>query len=221
VGFCVAFGRPTVVGRSGAGRVLKRTVWHDGWWSPARRCASPNFDDRPCDERVRLAVIHSISLPPGRYGGDEVERFFTNRLDHAAHPYFAALSGVRVSAHFFIRRDGEIWQFVSCDRRAWHAGVSSWAGSERCNDFSIGIELEGLEGERFERAQYNTLARLLRSIARRYPIEAVVGHQHIAPERKGDPGAGFNWRMLRMLLRWHLHALAPVEVPCAIAVRYR
>jgi len=155
-------------------------------------------------------VLHSISLPPGRYGGDDVARFFTNRLDHSKHPYFAALSGVRVSSHFFIRRDGEVWQFVSCDRRAWHAGVSSWSGRERCNDFSIGIELEGLEGETFERRQYAALARLLRSAARRYPIEAIVGHQHIAPGRKGDPGAGFNWRKLRLHLRGHLQALASV-----------
>jgi AmpD protein len=157
---------------------------------------SPNFNSRPPGERVGLAVVHSISLPPGRYGGDEVERFFCNRLDHTAHPYFADLRDLRVSAHFFIRRGGRVVQFVSCDQRAWHAGASAWAGREQCNDFSIGIELEGLEGEAFERAQYAALTRLLRSAARRYPIEAVVGHEHIAPGRKADPGPRFDWRAL-------------------------
>lgn len=170
--------------------------------------------------------MHSISLPPGSYGGDEVERFFANRLDHAAHPYFDGLRDVRVSAHFFIRRSGRALQFVSCDQRAWHAGLSSWAGRPQCNDFSIGVELEGLEGETFESAQYVSLARLLRSMARRYPIDAVVGHEHIAPGRKADPGAGFDWRSLRMRLQWHEHVVAPICVPSAMRgspdeVRYR
>jgi N-acetyl-anhydromuramoyl-L-alanine amidase len=133
---------------------LKRAAWIDGWWRHARRVASPNFNARPLDEHIALAVVHSISLPPGLYGGDEVERLFTNRLDHTAHPYFETLRELRVSAHFFIRRDGQVVQFVSCDERAWHAGVSAWRGRERCNDFSIGIELEGLEGQRFEAVQY-------------------------------------------------------------------
>ena len=205
---------------------MKRAVWKDGWWSRASRRPSPNFGERPRVERVSLAVVHSISLPPGHYGGDEVERFFTNRLDHAAHPYFNGLRGLRVSAHFFIRRDGRVLQFVSCDQRAWHAGVSSWAGRENCNDFSIGIELEGLEGTTFERAQYVTMARLLRSAARRYPIDAVVGHEHIAPGRKGDPGCGFDWKLLRLRMRWHEGAIALIGVPSAMRgspneVRYR
>jgi AmpD protein len=149
---------------------------------------------------VTLAVLHSISLPPGQYGGDAVERLFTNTLDHAEHPDFDGLRGLRVSAHFFIRRDGRVWQFVSCDARAWHAGASHWGGRDDCNDFSLGIELEGLEGEPFERAQYVALVRLLRAMAKRYPIDAVVGHEHIAPGRKHDPGPGFDWRTLARAL---------------------
>jgi AmpD protein len=179
---------------------LKRAVWQAGWWHRARWVPSPNFGARPSGERVTLAVLHSISLPPGRYGGDAVERLFTNTLDHAAHPYFEGLRGLRVSAHFFIRRDGRVLQFVSCDARAWHAGASCWAGRDECNDFSVGIEIEGLEGEPFEAAQYLTLVRLLRAIARRYPIDAVVGHEHIAPGRKHDPGPGFDWRGLARAL---------------------
>jgi AmpD protein len=175
---------------------LRRAVWQAGWWRHARQVRSANFGARPAAEQVSLAVVHSISLPPGQYGGDAVERFFTNSLDPGEHAYFVGLRDLRVSAHFFIRRDGGVLQFVSCDERAWHAGVSSWAGREDCNDFSIGIELEGLEGECFEPAQYAALARLLRSAARQYPIDAVVGHEHIAPGRKGDPGPGFDWLAL-------------------------
>lgn len=175
---------------------MKRAVWQDGRWRHARQLHSPNFNARPDGVRIGLAVVHSISLPPGCYGGGEVEDFFCNRLDHAAHPYFEALRALRVSAHFFIRRDGRVLQFVSCEQRAWHAGASSWGGREQCNDFSIGIELEGLEGQAFEPAQYAALARLLRSAARRYPIDAVVGHEHVAPGRKGDPGPRFDWRAL-------------------------
>ena len=171
-------------------------------------------------------MVHSISLPPGQYGGDAVERLFTNRLDHGAHPYFAGLRGLRVSAHFFVRRDARVLQFVSCDARAWHAGASAWRGREQCNDYSIGIELEGLEGLTFEPAQYVALVQLLRSIARHYPIEAVLGHEHIAPGRKGDPGAGFAWAHLRRHLTWPTHAAAPIGVPRAMRgspyeVRYR
>ena len=149
---------------------------------------------------VSLLVVHSISLPPGEYGGDAIERLFTIRLDWAAHPYFETIRGVEVSAHFLIRRDGELVQFVSCDDRAWHAGRSRWRGRPDCNDFSIGVELEGLEGQLFEAAQYAALASLARGIARRYPIEAVAGHEHVAPGRKADPGAGFEWSRLRELL---------------------
>jgi AmpD protein len=148
-----------------------------------------------------LAVVHSISLPPGQFGGPQVERFFTNRLDPSAHPYFERLRDVRVSAHFFIRRDGRVVQFVSCDRRAWHAGASRWRGRDNCNDFSIGIELEGLEGERFEPSQYRALIRLLRALARRYSLVDLAGHEHVAPGRKADPGAGFEWRRVARALR--------------------
>jgi N-acetyl-anhydromuramoyl-L-alanine amidase len=195
---------------------LKRAVWQDGWWSRARRLPSPNFNARPRGERITLAIVHSISLPPGRYGGNEVERLFTNRLDPSEHPYFEGLRDLRVSAHFFVRRDGRTLQFVSCDERAWHAGVSSWEGREQCNDFSIGIELEGLEGDSFEPSQYAALVRLLRAIARRYPLDVVVGHEHVAPGRKADPGSGFAWHALRLRLGWPAHARAPIGVPHAM-----
>lgn len=142
---------------------------------------------------IELVVVHSISLPPGQFGGDAVERLFTNRLDPAAHPSFEAIAGLRVSAHFLVRRDGAMIQFVSCDDRAWHAGASTWRGRADCNDFSIGIELEGLEGDRFETAQYERLGATLSSIAAHYPVRAVTGHEHVAPGRKSDPGPGFDW----------------------------
>ena len=150
---------------------------------------------------VDLLVLHSISLPPGEYGGDAIERLFTNRLDWQAHPYYAAIRGLRVSAHFLVRRDGRMLQFVSCDQRAWHAGASVWRARENCNHYSIGIELEGLEGGPFDDAQYAALARLLRALALRYPIAEVVGHEDVAPGRKADPGAGFDWERLRRQLR--------------------
>lgn len=150
---------------------------------------------------MTLAIVHSISLPPGDYSSDAVERLFTNRLDCDADPYYAALRGLHVSAHFFIRREGELIQFVSCDDRAWHAGASVWRGRENCNDWSIGVELEGLEGQTFEPAQYRQLARLLRALSARYSIDEVVGHEHVAPGRKADPGAGFDWLGLRRALR--------------------
>lgn len=146
---------------------------------------------------VELVVVHSISLPPGEFGGDAIERLFLNRLDWDAHPYYASIRGLQVSAHFLVRRDGDVLQFVDCGRRAWHAGASAWRGREGVNDFSIGIELEGLEGEGFEPAQYEALASLCRAIARRHPIVAVAGHEHVAPGRKGDPGAGFEWPRLQ------------------------
>jgi AmpD protein len=192
--------------------VSRAPRWTAGWWRPARACRSPNFDARPEGLPVTLAVLHSISLPPGQYGGDAVERLFTNRLDHAAHPFFEGLRGLQVSAHFFVRRDGRVLQFVSCEQRAWHAGASAWAGREQCNDYSIGIELEGLEGERFEATQYAALARLLRAVKRRYPIEAVVGHEHIAPGRKGDPGPGFDWALMSALLLGPRRAAAPLRI---------
>jgi N-acetyl-anhydromuramoyl-L-alanine amidase len=183
---------------------LKRTVWAVGWWRHARRVRSPNFGPRPEGTQITLAIVHSISLPPGTYGGDAVERFFTNRLDASAHPYFEQIGALRVSAHFFIRRDGAVVQFVSCEQRAWHAGTSSWNGREDCNDWSIGIELEGLEGERFERAQYRALLRLLGALRSRYPLTEVVGHEHVAPSRKADPGARFEWTRLARAFRGRL-----------------
>jgi AmpD protein len=146
--------------------------------------------------------VHSISLPPGHYGGDEVQRLFTNTLDWNAHPYFKQIEGMQVSSHFYIRRNGELWQFVSCDERAWHAGQSHYRGRGNCNDDSIGIELEGLEGGPFEQAQYESLGGLCAAVAQRYPIAHIAGHEHIAAGRKNDPGAGFDWRNLRSALGW-------------------
>ena len=157
---------------------------------------SPNADDRPSGEVVRLLVIHGISLPPGEFGSDAVERLFTNRLDCDAHSYFAVLAGLAVSSHFFLRRSGEIVQFVPCARRAWHAGVSSWRGRQRCNDYSVGIELEGADDVPYLEAQYLQLARLVAALRERYPIEDVVGHSDIAPGRKSDPGPAFDWTHL-------------------------
>ena len=160
---------------------------------------------------VTLVVLHSISLPPGEYGGPGVEQLFANRLDWDAHPYYATIRGMEVSAHFFLRRDGTLLQFVSCDERAWHAGASRWRGREGCNDWSIGVELEGLEGGAFEAVQYARLATLLRALAARYPIEEVVGHEHVAPGRKADPGAGFDWARLARTLHRRRPRLAPLE----------
>jgi AmpD protein len=179
-----------------------RAAWQEGWWRCAAAIASPNHNERPRANDVSLVVVHSISLPPGEYGGDAIERLFTNTLDWDAHPYFQSIRGLEVSSHFVIRRSGKLLQFVSCDRRAWHAGASQWRGRDNCNDYSIGIELEGLEGRRFAAAQYAQLATLLRALARRYRISAVVGHEHVAPTRKHDPGRGFDWGRLARDLRW-------------------
>jgi N-acetyl-anhydromuramoyl-L-alanine amidase len=171
-----------------------------GWVATATKIDSPNLDARPGGAVPSLAIVHGISLPPGTFGGDGVARLFTNTLDAAAHPYYATLAQLRVSAHFFIRRDGTLLQFVPCTARAWHAGVSSWRGRERCNDFSIGIELEGTDEIPYMSGQYTTLAALLRALKRRYPIEAAVGHSDVAPGRKTDPGPAFDWdRLARMV----------------------
>ncbi len=183
-----------------------------GWASGVRRIASPNHDQRPPRSEIELLVIHSISLPPDQFGGPEIARFFTNRLDTAAHPYFVQLQGVKVSAHFLVRRDGEVVQFVPCRRRAWHAGVSSWQGRTRCNDFSIGIELEGSDYVPFTEWQYAALARLTRRLLRAYPIRHIAGHSDIAPERKTDPGPFFEWGRYRNALR-HSGGLAKQSVP--------
>jgi AmpD protein len=177
-------------------------LWEAGRYRFARWLASPNFGARPEGASIDLLVIHSISLPPGEFGGGEVQQLFTNTLDWDAHPYFKSIEGMQVSAHFYIRRSGELWQFVSCDDRAWHAGASSWRGRANCNDDSIGIELEGLEGGRFEPEQYEALGSLAAAIAQRYPIAHVAGHEHIAPGRKQDPGAGFDWTLLRASTGW-------------------
>lgn len=172
-------------------------LWRQGWYRFARALPSPNFGPRPAGAVVDLLVIHSISLPPGVFGGGHVQQLFTNQLDWDADPSFAALRGLRVSAHFLIERDGALWQFVDCDQRAWHAGVSSHRGRDNCNDYSIGIELAGLEGGRFEADQYETLVSLCAALRARHPIGAVAGHQHVAPGRKQDPGRGFDWAVLR------------------------
>lgn len=177
-------------------------LWDQGWYRFARRLDSPNFGPRPQGACVDLVVLHSISLPPGRFGGDEVQRLFTNTLDWNAHPYFGQIRGIEVSAHFYIRRGGELWQFVSGDERAWHAGASHWRGRDNCNDDSVGIELEGLEGDTFEPAQYECLAALVAALAQRYPIAHIAGHEHVAAGRKADPGTGFDWACLQRQLGW-------------------
>jgi N-acetyl-anhydromuramoyl-L-alanine amidase len=176
--------------------------WQAGWLSSAQQLASPNFGQRPASAKVDLIVIHSISLPPGQYGGQEVQQLFTNQLDWDAHPYFQSIRGMQVSSHFYIRRDGQLWQFVSCNDRAWHAGRSSFQGRENCNDFSIGIELEGLEGESFEAAQYRQLGMVCQALRTRYPIAHVAGHEHVASGRKFDPGLGFDWPLLIKTVDW-------------------
>ncbi|HET7363360.1 MAG TPA: 1,6-anhydro-N-acetylmuramyl-L-alanine amidase AmpD [Burkholderiales bacterium] len=175
----------------------------DGWLTPCRRVESPNHDERAQGETVTLLVVHSISLPPGEYGGDAIERLFTNRLDPAAHPYFGQIASLEVSAHFLIRRDGELVQFVPTTRRAWHAGVSCWRGRERCNDFSIGVELEGTDSGPFEPVQYERLAALIHALRAHYPMRELAAHSDIAPGRKTDPGPGFDWaRLLGALSRF-------------------
>jgi len=168
----------------------------DGWIAGLRRVESPNADERPDSELPCLAVIHAISLPPDEFGGEDILRLFTNTLDPEAHPYFAGIAALRVSAHFLIRRDGEAIQFVAAGRRAWHAGVSRWCGRERCNDFSVGIELEGGDAHPFTAAQYAMLRQLLRALCARYPIAALAAHSDIAPGRKTDPGPYFDWNEL-------------------------
>jgi AmpD protein len=157
---------------------------------------SPNHDERPAGVEISLVVLHSISLPPGEYGGEHIERLFANRLDPAAHPYFREVHALRVSAHFLVRRDGELVQFVPLERRAWHAGASSWRGRGRCNDFSVGIELEGTDDAPFEDAQYAALAALIADLRKRLPLRDIAAHSEIAPGRKTDPGAGFDWHRL-------------------------
>jgi N-acetyl-anhydromuramoyl-L-alanine amidase len=166
----------------------------------AQQIPSPNWDLRPDGEALSLLVIHNISLPPGEFGGDAIVRLFTNTLDYAEHPYYETLRELRVSSHFLIRRDGHLIQFVPCACRAWHAGASHWNGRERCNDFSIGIELEGADEVPYTEAQYRRLAEVTAALRRLYPIADIVGHSDIAPGRKTDPGQAFDWAQYRALL---------------------
>lgn len=163
-----------------------------GWLAGAVILPSPNCDARPAGD-VELLVIHNISLPPGQFGGDGVRRLFTNTLDVNAHPYYQTVVGLKVSAHFFVRRDGELIQFVSCLQRAWHAGASCWQGRGRCNDFSIGVELEGSDFVPFTAVQYAVLRDLTVALRAAYPLRGVAGHSDIAPQRKTDPGPFFDW----------------------------
>ncbi len=169
----------------------------EGWVSGIRRLPSPNCDARPDGAVIDLVVLHAISLPPGDFGGEAIIAFFTNRLDPADHPYFAKIADWRVSAHFLVRRDGEVIQFVSCRQRAWHAGVSCWRGRQRCNDFSLGIEIEGDDSTPFDARQYAALRALLRVLMSAYPLREIVGHADVAPGRKTDPGPHFDWRYVR------------------------
>lgn len=181
-------------------------AWRDdasGWIAAARALHSPNFDARPAGARIELLVVHHISLPAGRFSGDAVERLFTNRLDPSAHSSFAALRELRVSAHFLVRRRGELLQFVDTDARAWHAGVSRFLERERCNDFSIGIELEGDGMHRFTEAQYRRLGFLIGVLRERHPLRWLAGHSDIAPRRKQDPGVRFDWPRVHAMREAH------------------
>lgn len=189
------------------GALVDAAIDADGWCRQAARYDSPNFDARPCGAQVELLVIHNISLPAGRFGGPHIADLFTNRVDFAADPSFADLRGLTVSAHFLVRRDGRVVQFVSCNERAWHAGVSSFRGREQCNDFSVGIEVEGSDHVAFSPAQYESLAVLTAALAARYPLAAVQGHEHIAPVRKTDPGPFFDWETYAGKLAQMVHAV--------------
>ena len=175
-------------------------LWQDGWYRYARHLPSPNFGPRPEYADIDLLIIHSISLPPGEFGNDNVQKLFMNQLDWNAHPYFQTIQNLQVSAHFYIGRNGALWQFVSCEQRAWHAGNSSYTGKANCNNYSIGIELEGLEGGLFELPQYESLAAISAAILGTYPVRQIAGHEHVAPGRKSDPGPGFDWLMLERSL---------------------
>jgi len=173
----------------------------------ARQVDSPNCDDRSPGQVAELIVVHGISLPPGEFGGPWIDALFTNTLPAGEHPYFEAIAGLRVSTHLLVRRDGSLVQYVPFHRRAWHAGASQWRGRERCNDFSIGIELEGTDADAYEPAQYAVLARAVAALCRSYPDlspERVVGHSDVAPGRKTDPGIAFDWPLLRTLVRFEL-----------------
>ena len=174
-----------------------------GLLDAARQRPSPNRDDRPAGFAVDLIVVHGISLPPGEFGGPWIDALFTNVLDPDAHPYFQAIAGLRVSAHLLIRRDGELVQYVPFHRRAWHAGESHYAGRSRCNDFSVGLELEGADHLPYDDRQYPRLAAVIAALRTTYPTltpDRLAGHADIAPGRKTDPGPAFDWARLRRLL---------------------
>ncbi|GGY62985.1 N-acetyl-anhydromuranmyl-L-alanine amidase [Cellvibrio zantedeschiae] len=178
-------------------------ISNDGYLAAATQCPSPNTNQRPVDHSVSLLVIHNISLPPGQFGTGCVQSFFTNQLDPAQHPYFQTIAELKVSAHLFIERDGTVTQFVPFGERAWHAGASSFHGVANCNDYSIGIELEGCDNIAYTDAQYEALAEVSREILRAYPeitLERIVGHNDIAPGRKTDPGEAFDWPRFRASL---------------------
>lgn len=183
-------------------------ITEDHWLSAARRCPSPNQNERPAGMPVSLVVIHGISLPPGEFGGPWIDALFTNTLNPDLHPYFAEIAGLTVSAHLLVRRDGEVVQYVPFDRRAWHAGRSCHEGRENCNDFSIGIELEGTDDIPYTRQQYDALAAVLASLEKRYPDAAgqLAGHSDIAPGRKTDPGPSFDWALLEQVRKGERHA---------------
>ncbi len=175
----------------------------DGWLTGVRRCVSANFNQRPSNTDIELVVIHNISLPPGEFGGEYIDQLFTNRLDVQAHPFFAQLQGLQVSAHLLIRRNGELVQYVPMQERAWHAGMSSFQERPNCNDFAIGIELEGADDTPYEIIQYQQLASVIWALRKLYPHltdDRLVGHSAIAPGRKTDPGAAFDWALLYRLL---------------------
>jgi AmpD protein len=178
----------------------------------ARQVVSPNCDERPAGTAIDLIVVHGISLPPGEFGGPWIDALFTNSLPADRHEYFARVAGLRVSSHALIRRSGEIVQYVPCGRRAWHAGQSQWHGRSNCNDYSIGIELEGTDTQPYTSVQYAMLSRLIVALRRAYPQidpERIVGHSDVAPGRKTDPGIAFDWPLLRTLVRYELE-VAPV-----------
>jgi AmpD protein len=180
---------------------VRLSVDRAGLVRAALQLPSPNCDERPDGIAVTLIIVHGISLPPGQFGGPGIIELFTNRLDPAADPYYRRIAELKVSSHFLIRRDGALVQFVPCGMRAWHAGESSWRGRDGCNDFSIGIELEGTDDSPYEAAQYSTLSRLSRALSRRYGITDVAGHSDVAPGRKTDPGEGFDWARYRRMTR--------------------
>ena len=192
---------PDAANASGAGITVDRA---SGWLEPVRRVPSPNCDARPAGVAPELIVVHGISLPPGEFGGPWIDHLFTNTLPRGVHPYFEEIADRRVSAHVLIRRTGELTQYVPFHQRAWHAGASQWCGRFACNDFSIGIELEGTDDTPYEEAQYSSLASLIGLLCATYPSlseERITGHSDIAPGRKTDPGPAFDWPRLRTLVK--------------------